>query len=92
MNFLHYGVKKHAAVRPAVKPTAKKPVVEKKEEEMTAQVVMAESTAKVLEDEQIKIQEADTVQEVVEKVNKSKRVRAKKEKDGNVRVKQVLQD
>lgn len=92
MNFLHYGVKKHAAVRPAAKPTVKKPVVEKKEEEMTAQVVMAESTAKVLEDEQIKIQEADTAQEVVEKVNKSKRVRAKKEKDGNVRVKQVLQD
>lgn len=92
MNFLHYGVKKHAAVRPAVKPTVKEAVVEKKEEEMTAQVVMAESTAKVLKDEQIEIQEADTVQEVVEKVNKSKRVRAKKEKDGNVRVKQVLQD
>ena len=88
VNFLHYGVKKHVAV----KPTVKKAVAEKKEEEMTAQVVMAESTAKVLEDEQIKIQEADTVQEVVEKVNKSKRVRAKKEKDGNVRVKQVLQD
>ena len=65
---------------------------EKKEEEMTAQVVMAESTAKVLENEQIEIQEVDTVQEVVEKVNKSKRVRAKKEKNGNVRVKQVLQD
>lgn len=92
MNFLHYGVKKHAAVRPVAKPAVKEAVAEKKEEEMTAQVVMAESTAKVLEDEQIEIQEADTVQEVVEKVNKSKRVRAKKEKDGNVRVKQVLQD
>lgn len=88
VNFLHYGVKKHVAV----KPTVKKAVAEKKEEEMTAQVVMAESTAKVLENEQIEIQEVDTVQEVVEKVNKSKKVRAKKEKDGNVRVKQVLKD
>lgn len=88
VNFLHYGVKRHVAV----KPTVKKAVVEKKEEEMTAQVVMAESTAKVLENEQIEIQGADTVQEVVEKVNKSKKVRAKKEKDGNVRVKQVLKD
>lgn len=88
VNFLHYGVKRHVAV----KPTVKKAVAEKKEEEMTAQVVMAESTAKVLENEQIEIQGADTVQEVVEKVNKSKKVRAKKEKDGNVRVKQVLKD
>jgi sulfopyruvate decarboxylase TPP-binding subunit len=88
VNFLHYGVKRHVAV----KPTVKKAVAEKKEEEMTAQVVMAESTAKVLENEQIEIQEVDTVQEVVEKVNKSKKVRAKKEKDGNVRVKQVLKD
>ena len=55
-------------------------------------VVMAESTAKVLEEEKIEIQEAETVEEVVEKVNKSKKVRAKKEKDGSVRVKQVLQD
>lgn len=88
VNFLHYGVKRHVAV----KPTVKKAVAEKKEEEMTAQVVIAESTAKVLENEQIEIQEVDTVQEVVEKVNKSKKVRAKKEKDGNVRVKQVLKD
>ena len=42
--------------------------------------------------EKIEIQEAETVEEVVEKVNKSKKVRAKKEKDGSVRVKQVLQD
>lgn len=57
-----------------------------------AKVVMAESTAKVLEEEKIEVKVEDTVQEVVEKVNKSKKVRAKKEKDGSVRVKQVLQD
>ena len=57
-----------------------------------AKVVVAESTAKVLEEEQINIQPVDTVEEVVEKINKSKKVRAKKEKDGNVRVKQVLKD
>ena len=77
VDFLHYGMKKHSSAKPA--PVAPK-------------VVMAESTAKVLEEEQIVVQEAETVQEVVEKVNKSKRVRAKKEKDGSVRVKQVLQD
>jgi len=77
VDFLHYGMKKHSSAKPA--PVAPK-------------VVMAESTAKVLEEEQIVVQEEDTVQEVVEKVNKSKRVRAKKEKDGSVRVKQVLQD
>ena len=77
VDFLHYGMKKHTSAKPAAQ---------------APKVVMAESTAKVLEEEQIVVQEAETVQEVVEKVNKSKRVRAKKEKDGSVRVKQVLQD
>ena len=57
-----------------------------------AKVVVAESTVKVLEEEKIDIQPVDTVEEVVEKINKSKKVRAKKEKDGNVRIKQVLKD
>lgn len=104
VDFLHYGIKKHSTKPVATKTIIKKfnkieqaPVKEekvegKKEEEMTAQVIMAESTAQVLEDEKIEIKEADTVEEVVEKVNKSKKVRAKKEKNGNVRVKQVLQD
>lgn len=55
-------------------------------------VVMAESTAKVLEEEKIEIKTEDTPAEIVEKVNKSDKVHAKKEKNGKVRVKQVLKD
>jgi hypothetical protein len=89
VNFLHYGVKRHVAV----KPTVKKAVAEKKEEEMTAQVVMAESTAPVMQEENITIAETDTVQEVVKKVRKSKKLHAKVSEDGSeVRVKQVLKD
>lgn len=101
VDFLHYGVRRHAAACTTVvaKKTAANPgikeaanTVEKKEEEMTAQVVMAEPTASVIQKENITIAETDTAQEVVEKVNKSKKVRAKKEKNGNVRVKQILKD
>ena len=107
VDFLHYGIKRRPvapvvaakpapkpAVKPEVKKEAAKPVVEeKKEEEMTAQVVMAESTAPVLQEEQIQIQEEDTVQEVVEKVKKSKKLHAKVEEGGKkVRVKRVLKE
>ena len=60
---------------------------------MTAQVVMAETTAPVLQEEKIEIKEEDTVQEVVKKVRKSKKLHAKVSEDGSkVRVKQVLKD
>ena len=78
VDFLHYGMKKHSSAKPA--PVAPK-------------VVMAESTAKVLEEEQIVVQEEDTVQEVVEKVNKSKKLHAKVTEGGKkVKVKRVLND
>lgn len=108
MDFLHYGVRRHSAacttfaakkptvksVKPEIKEAVVTPVVEeKKEEEMTAQVVMAESTAPVMQEENITIAETDTVQEVVKKVRKSKKLHAKVSEDGSeVRVKQVLKD
>lgn len=57
-----------------------------------AKVVVAESTVEVMKEEEIVITPEDTAEVVVEKVNKSNKVHAKKEKNGKVRVKQVLKD
>ena len=108
VDFLHYDVRRHAAActtvvakkpaaKPVIKETAqpveKKKKESKKEKEMTAQVGMAESTSSVMQEENITIAETDTVQEVVKKVRKSKKLHAKVSEDGSeVRVKQVLKD
>ena len=56
-------------------------------------VVVTESTAQVMADEQIVINEEDTVSEVVEKVNKSNKLHAKvTEGCKKVKVKRVLKD
>ena len=94
-DFLHYGIKKKPIARVFVKPANKivEKKEEKKEEEMEAQVVMAESTAPVMEKEKIVITEQDTVQEVVEKVKKSKKLHAKVSEDGKkIRIKRILKD
>lgn len=99
VDFLHYGIRK-PAVYQAPAPKAKveskkveKKVEEKKEEEVVAQVVMAETTAPVMEEEKIVIAEGDTVQDVVEKMKKSKKLHAKVSEGGKrVRVKRVLKE
>lgn len=78
MDFLHYG-------RPKIVKTVLK--------ESSAEVEMAETTKPVLVEEKIEITEDDTVQEVVEKVKKSRKLHAKVEEGGKkIRVKRVLKD
>lgn len=55
-------------------------------------VVLSESTKQVLKEEKVEIKEEDTAEEVVRKVNKTKRAVAKMKEDGSVVVKQSLQD
>lgn len=87
VDFLHYGLK-----RPAINPVSSKPIVQETTEEIP-QVVVAETTAPVMEEEKITVTEQDTVQTVVEKVKKSKKLHAKVEEGGKkVRVKRILKD
>ena len=53
-------------------------------------VILSESTKKVLEEEKVEIKEEDTAEEVVKKVNKTKRAVAKMKEDGSVNIKQSL--
>lgn len=53
-------------------------------------VVLSESTKKVLEEEKVEIKEEDTAEEVVKKVNKTKKAVAKMHEDGSVDIKQSL--
>ena len=58
-----------------------------------AKVEMVESTQEVLKEEKIVLEETDTAEEVVEKVNKSKKLHAKVTEGGKkVKVKRVLND
>lgn len=51
---------------------------------------LTESTKKVLEEEQIVIEDTDTTEDVVRKVSKSKKVVARIKEDGSVTIKQSL--
>lgn len=51
---------------------------------------LTESTKKVLEEEQIVIEDTDTSEDIVRKVSKSKKVVARIKEDGSVTIKQSL--
>lgn len=51
---------------------------------------LTESTKKVLEEEQIVIEDTDTTEDVIRKVSKSKKVVARIKEDGSVAIKQSL--